>query len=339
MCKKIRNIVLVLCLLIPVAAFIWMSVSVKKITILVDGNKLEYSSINGTVADALSKSGVQLGESDKVNKELSKKIYNNEEIVVTRVAVSEEEAVEEIPYGEVVLKNYKTNVGESSVITEGENGQKTIKYSVTYENGVEVARNIISEEITKEKVDKVISEGIFDAADIAVCVNQNRYVDASYIPGDLVIPNVRFASGTSNKYMRAEAASALENMFNAAENDGIYLYGVSGYRSYGVQSGLYAADPYSGYSAPPGSSEHQLGLAMDISDSTGNLITSFEDTVEGKWLKDNAHKYGFVLRYMKDKEYITKYMYEPWHFRYLGVELATELYERGITLEEYYGEY
>ena len=139
--------------------------------------------------------------------------------------------------------------------------------------------------------------------------------------------------------MRKEAANALESLFNAADADGIYLYAVSGYRSYSYQSSIY--NPYSGYSAPPGASEHQLGLAMDVTAAQygGNLVTEFGYTDEGKWLAENAHKYGFVVRYLEGKEDITGYYYEPWHIRYLGVELATELKEKGLTLEEFYGEY
>ena len=100
-------------------------------------------------------------------------------------------------------------------------------------------------------------------------------------------------------------------------------------------------NPYSGYSAPPGASEHQLGLAMDITLAkyNGTLSVNFGNTKEGAWIRENAHKYGFIVRYLQGKEEVTGYKYEPWHIRYLGVDLATELYEKGITLEEYYGEY
>jgi D-alanyl-D-alanine carboxypeptidase len=120
---------------------------------------------------------------------------------------------------------------------------------------------------------------------------------------------------------------------------------VSGYRSYAKQEQLYnsyvandgqaAADTYS---ARPGFSEHQTGLAVDIGEGGScDLETCFENTASAKWVAANAYKYGFIVRYMKGKEASTGYQYEPWHLRYLGVSEATSVYNSGKTLEEYYG--
>ena len=108
------------------------------------------------------------------------------------------------------------------------------------------------------------------------------------------------------------------------------------YNNYVAQDGKEAADTYS---AEPGHSEHQTGLAIDVGsyDSAVLLQTSFEYTSEFQWLKDVAHEYGFIIRYMKGKEDITGYMYEPWHLRYLGKPTAEKVYESGLTLEEYLG--
>ena len=180
-----------------------------------------------------------------------------------------------------------------------------------------------------------------------VIVNKKHPLSSSYAPGDLVAVNTLTYDGRT-VYMRAEAAAALKTMFDAAKNEGIYLKAGSGYRSYSTQSSLYSnyvanygqasADRFS---ARPGYSEHQTGLAMDISDySEANYVEeSFEDTEEGIWLAKNAYKYGFILRYPATKESVTGYMYEPWHFRYVGVSIATEIYSRGAdyTYEEYTG--
>ncbi len=185
--------------------------------------------------------------------------------------------------------------------------------------------------------------------DILVLVNKNRNLPADYKPNDLVIPNVRFSfeENIEKKYMRKEAAQALEELFNEAEKSGIYLYAVSGFRSYERQKYLFdyraARDGFeeaNKLTAYPGQSEHQTGLAMDIScESLGfDLRQEFEQTAEGKWLKENAHKYGFIIRYPKGAEDITGYSYEPWHVRYVGKETADKIYERGITLEEYLGD-
>ena len=144
-----------------------------------------------------------------------------------------------------------------------------------------------------------------------------------------------------------EARTAFEAMKADAVNDGINLQAFSTYRDFARQKQLYesyvakdgqqAADRYS---ARPGYSEHQTGLSFDIGELGQEqhwASASFGDTEGGKWLAVNAHKYGFILRYPEGKEKITGYMYESWHFRYVGKEVATQVYEKGITLEEYLG--
>ena len=137
-----------------------------------------------------------------------------------------------------------------------------------------------------------------------------------------------------------EVQAALAEMQQAAAADGLNLYVVSGYRSYEYQGQLYqnyvkrdgqaAADRYS---ARPGYSEHQTGLAFDLN-STSN---SFAGTPEAKWLAAHAQEYGFIIRYPKGKENVTGYQYEPWHLRYLGKEIAQAVYDSGLCLEEYLG--
>lgn len=136
------------------------------------------------------------------------------------------------------------------------------------------------------------------------------------------------------------AWGAFDSMRAEAGRSGLSIFIASGYRTYDYQRTLYnryvsqhgqaAADRFS---ARPGHSEHQSGLALDVNSTSG----SFGSTAEGRWVKDNAHRFGFVVRYPQGKEHITGYMYEPWHLRYLGVDLATTLYSSGQTLEEYFG--
>ena len=134
--------------------------------------------------------------------------------------------------------------------------------------------------------------------------------------------------------------TAFNKMKDAAKEDGVTLTIISGYRSYSYQKGLY--DGYvktygkastDTFSARPGHSEHQTGLAADLN----RIDENFGNTKEGKWLDENASKYGFILRYPKGKQDITGYKYEPWHFRYIGSE-AVNLYNgEWTTLEEYFG--
>ena len=180
-----------------------------------------------------------------------------------------------------------------------------------------------------------------------ILVNKTHPLPEDYEPADLVPANIPFAhSGSDNRnYMRRPAAQALETMFRDANAAGVTPIGFSGYRSYKRQQEIYEGNLAvkgemltSLYSARPGQSEHQTGLAMDISAPSvqSALTTEVESTPEGQWLRENAHRYGFILRYPAGKEHITGYAYEPWHFRYVGRELAAFLKKKGLTLEEYY---
>lgn len=181
------------------------------------------------------------------------------------------------------------------------------------------------------------------ADSITMLVNKNHSISASYVPGDLVTVDL---PSTRDTQLRSVAAEGLTKLFNAASGVGLELYCCSGYRSYDTQSELYAwnvdtygVDGASLVSARPGMSEHQLGLAMDVTSASAgfDLLESFGSTPEGQFIKNNAHKYGFIVRYQQGKTDITGYAYEPWHLRYVGVDVATDIYNSGKTMEEYYG--
>jgi len=184
--------------------------------------------------------------------------------------------------------------------------------------------------------------------DITILVNKEYVLPANYVPEDLVAPDVffSFSEYSDKRLLRQEAATALEKLFYAASEEGLTLAGVSGYRSYNRQFEIYAAnlikkgiEHTNRYSAMPGSSEHQTGLSIDVSTKSINyrLSTVFADTKEGQWLASNAHNYGYIIRFPDGKSHITGFSYEPWHIRYVGVELATYLYQNDLTLDEYYG--
>lgn len=164
--------------------------------------------------------------------------------------------------------------------------------------------------------------------------------NATYINGILVVNKTYALPEDYAPGVNPEAKSAFDKMAADAAKEGLDLHIRSGYRSYSYQKNLYnnyvaqdgkaAADRYS---ARPGHSEHQTGLAFDVN----SLSQSFENTPEGKWMAKNCWKYGFIIRYPKGKESITGYMYEPWHIRYLGKENARAVYDSGLTLEEYLG--
>ncbi|GIP31941.1 D-alanyl-D-alanine carboxypeptidase family protein [Paenibacillus sp. J2TS4] len=182
---------------------------------------------------------------------------------------------------------------------------------------------------------------------MSVLVNKQFKLPDGYKPDDLVEPDVHFifSEKLEKRLMRKEAAEALELLFEGAKKDGYFLGGVSGYRSHEYQTSLFnryvkqqGEEEARKVSAVPGHSEHQTGLAMDVSDSSGKCAAEdcFADMKESQWLAGHAHEYGFIIRYPKGKEEITGYSYEPWHIRYVGTDIAKEIYEQGITLEEYY---
>ncbi|QQZ09767.1 M15 family metallopeptidase [Heyndrickxia vini] len=224
------------------------------------------------------------------------------------------------------------------------------------EQGEQDKNNQLNNNDTAKKNDKTDnqtknSEGVPVVANptaIAVMVNKSNALPDGYRPNDLVRPKVKFVFGDQKldkALMRAEAAASLEKMFNQASSQGIQLYAASGFRSYETQDYLFkqeiknvGREKAELAVAKPGTSEHQTGLTMDISAPSVNytLTQNFESKNEGKWLAEHAHEFGFILRYPKGKEDITKYQFEPWHFRYVGKEIATEIYKKGITLEEYF---
>ena len=175
-----------------------------------------------------------------------------------------------------------------------------------------------------------------DAIDILI--NKINYIHEDYEPMDLKTIDIQ------GHTLRNEAADAYLKMVEQAQKDGIYFYVISATRTKEYQQEVYdnylKTDPDNVFMnhALPRTSEHELGLAIDISD-TPSLNANLQDNEVGKWLNDHAHEYGFVLRYPKDKEDGCGYEYQAWHYRYVGVELAQILVENEIILEEYYQDF
>lgn len=164
--------------------------------------------------------------------------------------------------------------------------------------------------------------------------------EPTYIDGILVVNKTYALPRGYGGGADPEALAAVNEMIAAAAEEGLNLFIISGYRSYDKQASIYhnyvardgqaAADRYS---ARPGHSEHQTGLAFDLN----SIEQSFAETPEGIWLAKNCSRFGFIIRYTKENEPITGYMYEPWHVRYLGVETAQKVEASGLCLEAYLG--
>ena len=180
----------------------------------------------------------------------------------------------------------------------------------------------------------------FDSpASLAVVVNKNRpLADPAYVPAEL--------HDVSGVLLRPEAAAAFLQLDADAAGAGVRITAVSGFRTaedqaalHATYSAVYGEQAAEGISARPGHSEHQTGLAVDIGNADGScaLQPCFETTPAGAWAAANAHRYGFIIRYPAGDEPVTGFDYEPWHLRFVGVELAGELHGSGQTLEEYAG--
>lgn len=219
------------------------------------------------------------------------------------------------------------------------------------------------------KVSSLVSTSSASTSSVSTSSTASSSQTAAYVPnGDwrLVIANkehplpesyqVKTAYVSGNYRLDSRIADAYKSMISAAKNDGITLVIISGFRTYQGQTNLFnnkvnqyinrgysrekATELAAQYVAPPGTSEHLTGLAVDLISTdwysyNSDLNSKFENTEEFKWLYNNCAEYGFVLRYPKDKVGITKYEYEPWHYRYVGVDVAKEIMSRKICLEEY----
>lgn len=227
-------------------------------------------------------------------------------------------------------------------------GEYTVKVTACDKYGNEAEPKTFSVTVDNKKALSTYDSDThvsYNTDSILVVANKKNALPDGYEPSDLRVVNT---PNTNNWKMRDEAATALEEMFAAAKEDGITLIACSGYRSQSYQVTLYnsyvskygraTADTIS---SRPGYSDHQTGLAMDIGDHDQATVFSsdMQYTPEGEWLYKNAHNYGFILRYPKGKDDITGYTFEPWHYRYIGVEDATKLYNISpdYTLEEYLG--
>lgn len=230
-----------------------------------------------------------------------------------------------------VLELTEQRLAEAVAITEA---------SAQEANGQEASEHDVSTNDAKTQ-----GLSIDDPRSVWVVVNKRRPLDPlGYAPDDLVMPEG--VDNVNGQPLRAEAAAAATRMVQAAQADGVWFRIGSAYRDFDRQEYLYTsyiardgqaeADTYS---ARPGFSEHQTGLTADFDDGSDcYLWACFAETEAGAWLAKHSAEYGWILRYPSGAQHTTGYTFEPWHFRYVGVELATTLRDEGVaTLEEYFG--
>lgn len=180
---------------------------------------------------------------------------------------------------------------------------------------------------------------IEDPNSIAVLVNKYNKLPDDYVPELSMIDPAYCDLTRGRQYLRPEAKAPFEKMCNDAKALGLNISAYGSYRSIPAQKYIWNREIKEGktveevdnFHARGGYSEHNTGLAVDVV----GIVYSVENTKEFRWYKENAHRYGFIIRYARDKEFITGYKYEPWHLRYVGVEAATAVYESGLSYEEY----
>lgn len=212
---------------------------------------------------------------------------------------------------------------------------------IIYKNNDEPQKSTGNNQVTNQSITNTQSfdkskNSIDDATSIWVVVNKQRPLPAGYTPNDLTY--------VSGEQVRSVAAGPLNNLIAAARKDGINLSILSAFRSYDYQKNLYnsyvskdGVSEADRYSARPGHSEHQTGLAVDLGNGQCDLQTCFGETPAGKWLQKHSYEYGFIIRYGKGQENLTSYQYEPWHLRYVGADLAYQLQTNSQTLEQFFG--
>lgn len=211
-------------------------------------------------------------------------------------------------------------------------------------NSTKMANKIVSKNTVVPDVSMKPND-VTAPSSLSVIVNKSHPLNPiDYTPVDLIFPNVQT---NGSLQVRSSLASKLSEMFLAAANAGSPLTIISAYRSYNYQNTVYnnyvsqyGQAETDTFSARPGYSEHQTGLAVDLGAPSGlcTLDSCFANTDQGKWLANNSWLYGFILRYPEGKTDITGYKYEPWHFRYIGTDLASKMNKSGINvMEEYFG--
>ncbi len=209
-----------------------------------------------------------------------------------------------------------------------------------------VALSLTASARTAEWTYPIAADKLENRSGFLVLVNRDNLLDKDFLPRNIIPVKLRGVSGPHE--LRREAAEALEALFAGAEAEGFELYLKSSYRSWGTQNTMYQnrLEKYGrddGVVAPPGSSDHQTGLAADVLNREWSrregMTPAFGETAEAKWMEANCAAFGFIIRYLPEKQDITGIIYEPWHLRYVGPEAASYMMERRLSLEEFTEEY
>lgn len=307
------------------------------LTLILIGGFLLYSAITYIISNDKINT-----ESDIEGKHMTKEDYVFKEDLIKLGYTMEEIKLIETKVSEYDTKQYLLNKKYPNITkfinSTSFNAKNIERYESYYENNDNLSfeKVVMYVEIGLDKEFYTNIKEVSDYDNINTLVNKYNKLPDNFEASDLVSLNKDYSP--NERKMKKEAAEAMVKMIDAAKKDNINLFVVSGYRTEKQQETLFNnSNEKNGlehallYSAKKGHSEHQTGYAADLN----SVDESFKDTNEYKWLNQNAFKYGFIERYKKDKEFITGYGYEPWHYRYVGIDIATKIYTENITFEEY----
>jgi len=227
--------------------------------------------------------------------------------------------------------------GDLSEATE----EKKLSLDKESQNNDKFEKRELDDELNDDNDDQLDLKIIADGDYLLALVTKETTLSEDYEPSDLE-PIPSYMKPFYNMYLRAMALEMLKALWYSAREDGITLRIRSAYRSYSTQEGLFndyasrhGEEEANRFSARPGQSEHQLGTTVDFGGTDVDLTADYAKTEQGRWLAEHAHRFGFALSYPEGKEHVTGYIYEPWHYRYIGVEAAHAWKDSGLTLKEY----
>lgn len=274
------------------------------------------------------------------------------ELILTknRIHVDVNQRIEYLSYVDKAIDDVDGDLKQKVTFNEidtSQKGHQIIEYVVSDKAGNESKKRLEVDVVPMYKNGifspmEVEAVPVKNPEDVTVLVNKIHSIPEGWKPTDLE-PSI----DNPNQKLRKEANEAYTRFYKAAKAQGIPIYSISGYRVSSLQERywknmckVYGEEYASEFSAYPNRSEHQLGLAMDVSfKTTGDRLSeAVADSKVGKFIVEHGYEYGFILRYPHNKVAITNYGYEPWHIRYVGQELAIKLHHEGLTLEEYYKE-
>lgn len=271
---------------------------------------------------------------DNINKLLKKKYTTDDINLINKTATKED--IENLLSKDIILDIDKYLEFDYAKVS---NIDRYVSYKEANDYSYEEVVTFVNIGLDKDFYDEPVTVEKFDET---MLVNKYRELPEDYEPEDLTTIDAAYASDNNQKATKVVVDAFME-MAKDAEQQNLHMIANSSYRSYQEQKeiydlyerqygGQYARD----YAALPGFSEHQTGYVIDIANKDHEI---FDGTGEFQWLKKNAYKYGFILRYSMDKEDITGYAYESWHYRYVGKELAKKVVDSGLTYDEYYIRY